>query len=157
MIALKSRSLWTNNMANGQVLRVFKLFPYCFRVVELPANLSVLPAKLEPVGRIYFCGRANLLLPSESVAAAERTYLGEPSKLGRIFKSFIFGPKIEWNVRGEEHTENIQEETNVIDMPDTDVADAESSEDEKAGSEDMPNSWAGNKSRAGAFIEHFKA
>jgi len=32
--------------ANGQVLRVFELFLYCFRVVELPAKLIVLPAKL---------------------------------------------------------------------------------------------------------------
>ncbi|KAK1430825.1 hypothetical protein QVD17_13862 [Tagetes erecta] len=56
--------------------------------------------------------------------------------MGPDLYKFYFWAKIDWNVGGEEHTENIQEEMNVIDMPDTDVADVESSEDDEAGSED---------------------
>ncbi|KAK1434337.1 hypothetical protein QVD17_00075 [Tagetes erecta] len=58
---------------------------------------------------------------------------------------------------GEEHTENIQEETNVIDMPDTDVADAESSQDEEAGSKDVSNPMASIEDRAGALLNIFEA
>ncbi|KAK1407841.1 hypothetical protein QVD17_39468 [Tagetes erecta] len=57
---------------------------------------------------------------------------------------------------GEEHTENIQEETNVIDMPDTDVADAESSQDEEAGSKDVSNPMASFEDRAGALLNIFQ-
>ncbi|KAK1427865.1 hypothetical protein QVD17_16563 [Tagetes erecta] len=58
---------------------------------------------------------------------------------------------------GEEHTENIQEETNVIDMPDTDVADAESSQNEEAGSKDVSNPLASIEDRAGALLNIFEA
>ncbi|KAK1413085.1 hypothetical protein QVD17_34836 [Tagetes erecta] len=62
---------------------------------------------------------------------------------------------------GEEHTENVQAETIDLDMPDTEVAEAEFvesmlefSEDEEAGSEDVTNPLAGIESRAGAYIEN---
>ncbi|KAK1424230.1 hypothetical protein QVD17_19551 [Tagetes erecta] len=58
---------------------------------------------------------------------------------------------------GEEHTENIQEETNVIDMPDTDVADAESSQNEEAGSKDVSNPLTSIEDRAGALLNIFEA
>ncbi|KAK1431765.1 hypothetical protein QVD17_08391 [Tagetes erecta] len=68
---------------------------------------------------------------------------------------------VDLDVGGEELTENIQAEMIVIDMPDTDVAEAEFvesmlvfSEDDEAGSEDVTNPLAGIKGRAGAFIEH---
>ncbi|KAK1424546.1 hypothetical protein QVD17_19878 [Tagetes erecta] len=74
----------------------------------------------------------------------------------------IFEAKIETELKkktspGEEHTENIQEETNVIDMPDTDVADAESSQDEEAGSKDVSNPMASIEDRAGALLNIFEA
>ncbi|KAK1432135.1 hypothetical protein QVD17_09027 [Tagetes erecta] len=65
------------------------------------------------------------------------------------------------DVTGEKHTEDIQAETIVLDVPDSDVAEAEFvesmlifSEDDEAGSEDVTNPMAGIKGRAGAFIEH---
>ncbi|KAK1406103.1 hypothetical protein QVD17_41389 [Tagetes erecta] len=64
---------------------------------------------------------------------------------------------IDVDVIREEHTEEVQAETIVIDMPDTDVAEAEFvesmlvfSEDEEAGSEDVTNPLASIESRAGA-------
>ncbi|KAK1432013.1 hypothetical protein QVD17_08877 [Tagetes erecta] len=68
---------------------------------------------------------------------------------------------VDLDVTGEEPTENIQAETIDIDMPDTDVAEAEFvesvlvfSEDEEAGSEDVTNPLAGIESRAGAYVEN---
>ncbi|KAK1434306.1 hypothetical protein QVD17_00043 [Tagetes erecta] len=68
---------------------------------------------------------------------------------------------VDVDVGGEEHAEDIQAETIVIDMPDTDVADAEFvesmlifSEDEEARSEDVTNPLAGIKGRAGAYLEN---
>ncbi|KAK1407720.1 hypothetical protein QVD17_39344 [Tagetes erecta] len=67
---------------------------------------------------------------------------------------------IDLEVIGEEHTEEIQAETTVQQMPDADVADAEFvdsmlnlSEDE-AGSEDVTNPLAGIEDRAGAYVEY---
>ncbi|KAK1431899.1 hypothetical protein QVD17_08680 [Tagetes erecta] len=67
---------------------------------------------------------------------------------------------IDLDVTGEEHTANIQAETIVQQMPDTDVADAEFVEsmlifrEDEAGSEDVTNPLAGIEDRAGAFIEN---
>ncbi|KAK1406573.1 hypothetical protein QVD17_42008 [Tagetes erecta] len=67
---------------------------------------------------------------------------------------------VDLDVEGEEHTENVQAETIDLDMPDTEVAEAEFvesmlvfSEDEEAGSEDVTNPLAGIGSRAGAYVE----
>jgi len=68
---------------------------------------------------------------------------------------------VDLDVEGEEHTENVQAETIVLDMPDTDVAETEFvesmlvfSEDEEAGSEDVTNPLAGIEERAGAYLEN---
>ncbi|KAK1434508.1 hypothetical protein QVD17_00251 [Tagetes erecta] len=68
---------------------------------------------------------------------------------------------VDLDVGGDEHTEEVQAETIVLDMPDTDVAEAEFvesmlvfSEDEGAGSEDVTNPLAGIESRAGTYIEN---
>ncbi|KAK1432243.1 hypothetical protein QVD17_09138 [Tagetes erecta] len=67
---------------------------------------------------------------------------------------------IDLDVTGEEHTAEIQAETIVQQMPDTDVADAEFVEsmlifsEDEAGSEDVTNPLAGIEDRAGAFIEN---
>ncbi|KAK1421898.1 hypothetical protein QVD17_24619 [Tagetes erecta] len=65
------------------------------------------------------------------------------------------------DVTGEEHTTEIQAKTIDLDVPDTEVAEAEFvesmlifSEDDEAGSEDVTNPMAGIKGRAGAYIEN---
>ncbi|KAK1410109.1 hypothetical protein QVD17_36642 [Tagetes erecta] len=66
---------------------------------------------------------------------------------------------VDLDVIGEEHTAEIQAETIVQQMPDTEVADAEFVEsmlvfsEDEAGSEDVTNPLAGIEDRAGAFIE----
>ncbi|KAK1434270.1 hypothetical protein QVD17_00006 [Tagetes erecta] len=67
---------------------------------------------------------------------------------------------VDLDVAGEEDTAEIQAETIVQQMPDTDVADAEFVEsmlvfsEDEAGSEDVTNPLAGIEDRAGAFIEN---
>ncbi|KAK1407803.1 hypothetical protein QVD17_39430 [Tagetes erecta] len=45
----------TNVSANGQVLKVFGLFSYCYRLVRNPANLAVRPANLFQIFVLLVC------------------------------------------------------------------------------------------------------
>ncbi|KAK1429929.1 hypothetical protein QVD17_12281 [Tagetes erecta] len=70
---------------------------------------------------------------------------------------------VDLDVTGEEHTEDIQAETIVLDVPDTDVADAEFVEsmlvfsEDEAGSGDITNPMAGKKEGHELTLRTFEA